>query len=231
MNKGSIFGLAGAAVALAIGGFAVVGGLGMTQHSDVQYMTDGPAYADLTDLTRASQAVAQVRILSVSGTYTIPFDNASAVIGGRPQGNPEKDKLGPVTSNVPAPATPAQGLLKTDFTVEVLDTVRGSLKRGDHITVSQLGGTVQTRRPDGVSISNVVANTEHDPLMQSGDEEVLFLNRDAATGKFFTTGGGAGRFKVQSNGTVTAVDHDSEAGRIPNGKPVSFLTNAIRAVN
>lgn len=232
MNKRLMLGLGSAAVALTIGGFALMSGFGISQQSSVQYLTDGPAFNDITDLTKASQAVAHVRVVSVNGTYNVPFDNASAVVAPRPQGNPEKDKAGAVTSAVPGPTAPATGLLKTDYTVQVLDTAHGTaLKKGDQIVVSQLGGTISTRRPDGVSTAVVVANAEHDPLLQVGDEEVLFLNRDAATGKFFTTGGGAGRFKVQSNGVVTAVDHESEAGRLANGKPTSFLINAVRAVN
>jgi hypothetical protein len=59
----------------------------------------------------------------------------------------------------------------------------------------------------------------------------LFLNQDKASGAYFTTGGGMGRFKVAANGTLTAVDHDSPIARIANGKPATFLTNAVKSVN
>jgi hypothetical protein len=230
MNKRFILGLSSAVAVLAIGGAALLSGIGLSQHSDVMYLTDGPSYADVTDLTKASKAVAHVRILSAGQTYTIPFDSASSVVSARPSGNPDKDKSGQQLSTTPAGPAP-QGLLKTDFTVEVLDNVRGGgLKKGDHLVVSQLGGTVATRRPDGVAANLLVANAEHDPLMQVGDEEVLFLNQDAATGKFFTIGGGEGRFKVQANGSVVAADHDSPVGKIVNGKPASFLKSAVQGV-
>jgi len=58
----------------------------------------------------------------------------------------------------------------------------------------------------------------------------LFLNQDSATGKFFTTGGGQGRFKVQSNGTLSPVDVHSSLARIQTGKQVSSLKNAVQAV-
>jgi hypothetical protein len=226
-----ILGLGSVVAVLAIGGAALFNGAALTQHSEIVYMTDGPTYSDVTDLTKASKAVAHVKIVSVGNAYTIPFDNAAPVVGARPSGNPEKDKAGPQTSTIPA-SPAARGLLKTDFTVEVLENVHGAgIKKGDHIVVSQLGGTVSTKRPDGVSTTQAVANTEHDPLMQVGDEEVLFLNQDAASGKFFTTGGGGGRFKVQSNGTLFAVDHESPASKIVDGKPTNFLKNAVRAVN
>ena len=230
MNKRFLVGLGSVAAVLAIGGAALLSGSILTQRSEVVYMTDGPNYDDLTNLTRASKAVAHVRIVSEGNSYTIPFDNASAVVTARPTGNPEKDKAGQPLSSIPAGA-PHTGILKTDFTVEVLDNLRGGIKKGDHLVVTQVGGTVATKRPDGVSTSLTVANAEHDPLLQVGDEELLFLNQDAATGKFFTTGGGQGRFKVQSNGQVLALDHESLVGRTMNGKSLGFVTNAVKGVN
>jgi hypothetical protein len=231
MNKRIILGIGSAAAVLVLGAAAVISGFGVTQRTDIEYMTDGPTFADITDLTNASKAVAHVRILSIGASYTIPFDNAGPVVTARPSGNPEKDKNGALNSSIPAGAAPT-GVLKTDVTVEVLDNVRGAgLNRGDHIVVTQLGGTVSTRRPDGVLVNTVVASAEHDPLMQVGDEEVMFLNRDANSGKFFTTGGGLGRFKVQTNGTLAAVDHGSAIAKIADGKPAAFLKNAARAVN
>jgi hypothetical protein len=231
MNKRIILGLGSVAAVLAIGGAALLSGIAVSQRSEVQYLTDGPSFADVTDLTHASKAVAHVRVLSVGASYTIPFDRASAVVSGRPTGNADKDKNGQLNSSIPAGPAPT-GLLKTDFTVEVLDSVHGAgIKKGDHIVVSQIGGTVSTKRPDGVATNVTVAQAEHDPLMQVGDEELLFLNQDAASGKFFTTGGGAGRFKVQSNGTLVAVDHESPVAKIVNGKPTNFLKNAVQGVN
>lgn len=232
MNKRIILGLSGVAAALAIGASTIaLTGFGMTERSDVTYMTDGPSYADVADLTRASKAVAHVRVVSMGASHTIAFDKASAVVSERPTGNPDKDKGGAQLSTTPGGAPPT-GLLKTDFVVEVLDSVRGGgLKKGDRITVSQLGGQIATKRPDGTPDTLLVANAEHDPLLKVGDEELVFLNQDKDSGTYFTTGGGMGRFSVAANGTLTAVDHDSPIARIANGKPSSFLTNAVKAVN
>ena len=131
---------------------------------------------------------------------------------------------------IPAVPNQSNGVLKTDFTVEVLDSVRGgALKKGDRLVVSQLGGTVTEKRPDGVSEKVVVASAEHDALMQVGSEEIVFLNQDGGSGKFFTTGAGLGRFTVQPNGTLMAVDHDSPLARSQNGKPAVSLKNAVQA--
>ena len=61
MNKRVLLGLGSVAAVLAIGGAALLSGIGMTQRSEVLYMTDGPDYKDVTDLTKASAAVAHVR--------------------------------------------------------------------------------------------------------------------------------------------------------------------------
>src|SRR4029453_7397488 len=97
------------------------------------------------------------------------------------------------------------GILHTDFTAEVVDAVRGGVKKGERITVTQLGGTED---------SGAVINTEHDALMQVGAQELLFLRKDARSGKFITTGGGQGRFTVQSNGALMPVDTHSQLARL-----------------
>ena len=89
-----------------------------------------------------------------------------------------------------------------------------------HIVVTQLGGTEDNR---------AVINTEHDALMQVGAQELLFLRKDARSGKFFTTGGGQGRFTVHSNGLLTPVDTHSDIARLATGKPVNFVTGAAKA--
>ena len=224
MNKRVILGFSSVAAVLAIGGAALLSGIGVTQYSEVTYMTDGPDYKDVTDLTKASSAVAHVRILSAGAAYLIPFDNAPAQVAPARQDDGPKGKAKVETPSIPIPPPGPKGLLKTDYTVEVLDSVRGAdIKKGQQIVVSQIGG----RSADGA----VVANGEHDPVMVVGDEEVLFLNRDASNGKYFTTGGGVGRFKVQSNGLVMAVDHGSAVGRLQSGKPASFLKSSVQGIH
>jgi hypothetical protein len=229
-HKRLIIGLGSAALVLVAASAAVSSGALISERSEVMYMTDGPSYADVADLTKNSQSVAHVRILSASESYLVPFDKASAVVSAPPSDNGgPKDKARSQSPGIPATPNAANGVLKTDFTVEVLDNVRGAaLKKGDHLIVSQLGGTVATKQPNGVSENVVVANAEHDALMKVGSEEVVFLNQDSATGKFFTTGGGLGRFLVQSNGTLVAADHESPLARSFNGKPSESLKSEVR---
>jgi len=230
-RKGLLLGLGSAAAVLAIGGAALVTGIGVTRQSEELYMTDGPAFNDVFDLTKASGAVAHVRIISAGKSYLVPFDAASTVVAPARVDTGNKGKLGSPTSATPAIGELETGILKTDYTAEVLDSVRGtSVKKGQHIVVTQIGGKLAALGGDGKPTTITVANVEHDPMMQVGDEEMLFLNQDSATGKFFTTGGGQGRFKVQSNGTLSPVDVHSDLGRIQTGKPLSALKSAVQAV-
>jgi hypothetical protein len=188
--------------------------------SEGQYMTDGPSFADVNALTKASHAVAQVKVLSAGKSYVVPFDAAQVVVTA-PQSDGKKNQAG-ATSSIPAIAPKAQGLVHTDFTVEVTDAVKGNLQKSQQIVVTQLGGT-----EDG----GAVLQAEHDPAIQVGATELMFLRQDATTGKFYTTGGGEGRFTVQKNGTLSAVDAHSPLARLITGKPASFLSGAAKAAN
>ncbi len=231
MRKGLLLGLGSVAAVLAIGGAALFSGIGVTQQSEALYMTDGPDFQDVQDLTRASHAVAHVRIIAAGKSYLIPFDAAVTNVAPARKDDSAKGKLGQQTSGTPAKGLLQNGILQTDYTAEVLDSVRGAgIKKGQHIVVSQIGGKLASQGADGSSKDVIVANVEHDPIMQVGDEEMLFLNQDSATGKFFTTGGGQGRFKVQSNGTLSAVDAHSNLARLQTGKQVGSLKNAVQAI-
>ncbi len=230
-RKGFLLGLGSMAAVLAIGGAALVSGVGVTRQSEALYMTDGPDYQDVHDLTKASGAVAHVRILSAGKSYLVPFDAPVTNVAPARKDDSAKGKLGQPTSGTPAMGLLQNGILQTDYTAEVLDNVRGaSVKKGQKIVISQIGGKLASQGADGSSKEIVVANAEHDPVMQVGDEELLFLNQDSATGKFFTTGGGQGRFKVQSNGTLSPIDVHSSVARLQTGKPVTSLKNAVQAV-
>src|ERR687890_201566 len=189
-SKRLFFGLGAGALAVVMSGLVMVGGVGM-RPGDSVYLTDGPSYSDIADLTKDSKAVAHVKILSAGKSYTVPFD--APVVQVVPPHTDQPNRSQPPSSNIPIVSHQDAGILHTDFTVEVLDNVRGAgLKKGDHIVVTQLGGVQQ---------NGAIASAEHDRLMQVDDQEVLFLKQDAKSGKFFTTGGGQGRFKVEKNNT------------------------------
>jgi len=80
-------------------------------------------------LTKASRAVAQVRILSAGASYVIPFDNATTVVSPRPVDYGPKGQAGAELSGIPGAMSIDKGILKTDFTAEVLDNVHGAGSR------------------------------------------------------------------------------------------------------
>jgi hypothetical protein len=217
-NKRLLFGLGTGALALIMSGFVIVGGTSLTR--DSVYLTDGPAYTDIDELTHAAEAVAHVKILSASPSYTIPFD--PPVVNVAPPHTDGRKATAPKSAAIPPAGQHDPGIVHTDFTVEVLDAVRGTgVRTGDRLVVTQLGGSL----PNGSKVTS-----EHDPMMQPGDQEVLFLRHDAKSGKYFTTGGGQGRFKIQSTGQVTALDPDSPFARQTTGKSLGFLKGAVQAV-
>jgi hypothetical protein len=221
-RKRLILGLGSVVGAIMLGSLILSNAIGASQTMELMYETDGPSFNDVTDLTKASHAVAHVRVLSAGQSYLIPFDTAVPQVAPVRKDDGSKGKAGEQTTAIPVGLQTPKGILKTDFTVEVLDNIHGAnIRKGEHLIVSQLGG----KSADG-KVSTVA---EHDPLMQMGAEEIVFLNQDSASGKFFTTGGGGGRFIVNSNGAVTPVQHDSPIGRIHTGRPASFLKSAVRA--
>src|SRR5205814_3166209 len=133
-------------------------------------------------------------------SYTVPFDPAQAthdpLPGSRPGGPPKGAEDG---------ADPAAGLVFTGVTIEIEEVIHGdSLKPGERVTLALLGG----QRADG----NPVV-VEHDPLPQVGDREVVFLQRDPASGNFFATGGGQGRFRLTGRDQLQAIDGEHQVGR------------------
>lgn len=68
---------------------------------------------------------------------------------------------------------------------------------GSTLLVSALGGTV----------GNVVYEVDDFPMYQIGEQEILFLHFDSATGKAATLGGPSGRLRVQ-NGIVKPLNDE-----------------------
>jgi hypothetical protein len=204
-------------IALLVGGAVLWVGI---YPDHVEYFASGPMFETVSGLTTASQAVVRARVVEVGKSYRMPMDAPVVVVSPPPDGT----KKGTAPS-APIPTSGRHtdpGLLKTDFTIEVLQTVKASKDyTGQRLTVTQLGGTDEHGR-------SVVV--EDDPLLKVGDQEIMFLQQDPRSGKFFTTGGGQGRFGVNDRGTVTARDQESLVGRAHHGKRVEVLTDAVKVV-
>src|SRR5713226_1108878 len=112
-RKGFLLGLGSVAAVLAIGGAALISGIGVTQQSEALYMTDGPAFQDVQDLTKASHAVAHVRIISAGKSYLVPFDAAVTNVAPARKDDGAKGKLGQATSATAGLGLLQNGIVKT----------------------------------------------------------------------------------------------------------------------
>jgi hypothetical protein len=135
------------------------------------------------------------------------------------------------TVDPPPPGHPKAGIGTPDgsggigpvgswYSVEVLQVLRGPLQAGDIITVTQLGGVVDS----------VLWEAEDDPLMRVPATYILFLDNPMVD---IFTGSPIGRFEVGAGGQVQPVAA-KYWGRLPavaelNGKPVEAAAARITA--
>lgn len=172
-------------------------------HGDTPVLSGQAVYSCCTDfrsLTKRSVIVVRARVTAMSPSYFLPPDRPVFVKDPPPQLPPDKatavalDPPPTVDANATPPADPNPGLLVTDATVQVVQTLRGSVQPGQTLTVEQVGGT----DPQGQQWVD-----EANPLLQVGQEEILFLMpTPTANGKYATIGGPQGRFSITSTGLV-----------------------------
>ena len=228
MNRKQLLGAIGGAAVAAVTGTAALHFTGVSplirRHS--VYLTDGPEYETIGDVTKVSVAVVSAKVVKVGPSYRVPFDKPVTVVSPLPDAGPDGTKKGP-----PDPLrdpqrepqeTPLPGLLKTDVIVEVVEVLKGDkVQRGQQLTITQLGGTDEHG-------GRVVA--ENDPVAEVGALEVLFLQQDPQSGKYFATGGGQGRFLVSSSGTLRPVDAEASVSKSFDGKTLADLRATVLAV-
>jgi hypothetical protein len=228
MKRSAFLGVvAGTVLTMGLGGAALYGaGYGPVQQES-HYLASGPEYASLRELTRASRLVVRARVAEAGKPYYVAFDpavvvddSAGATGGkGKDQGPPPTERSAARPTDPPSAAD--KGILKTDFSVEVLEVIVGdSVQAGQRLTVSQIGGLDDRGRPVSV---------EEDPLLKVGEQEVLFLARDPASQRFFTVGGGQGRFKIQPDGRALPVGGHSPLRSAASVNTLTTLREAIRA--
>lgn len=202
-----------------------VGGVTTAHPAGVYEGSSYECCTDFTSLTRTASAVVRARVVAVAPSSLIPYETPVTV------DHPPIPLPGPkATAAASAPKFTAHaisvvptepGIVVTDFTIQVVDTLRGNVTPGQRLTVTQIGGT----DPRGNQI--VAAN---DPLFQIGQEEVLFLSPYDGD-KYSTVGGEQGRFAIDATGIV----HPLNPGDFPytkayDGKTVDDLKTATRAV-
>jgi hypothetical protein len=125
---------------------------------------------------------------------------------------------GKITS-VASTSAPAHAPMSTYFNLTIEEILwnphHEALQSGSKIVIHQEGGLV----------NGVLYQTDDDPLLQVGEETILFLHQ-YAPGQYFVQGGPSGRFKV-NNGTVTPISSDGMP--LPRTGLNSFRTQITKA--
>jgi hypothetical protein len=120
------------------------------------------------------------------------------------------------------------GLPVTTYTIAVAQVLRGQAKAGGQILVNQAGGTViLPTYPNGPKLTRTL-EFEHDSLMQSDQEQVLFLTQ-APDGSYDIVGGPQGRFTVQS-GKVYPVNSEAPVAKGHENQALEQFISEVRAI-
>jgi hypothetical protein len=197
--------------------------------------------ADLAELSKQSDAVVvgrvlakgQTKMINAEGQQPAPFVALPAPSGLSAEKAAELKKApaAPVRSNEGI-ITPPSGIPVTEYTVEVTRAMSGKLKKGEKITLSQIGGEIKIPLGQGAPTLTRTMIAEHDKLLVAGQEQVFFLSR-GADGTFSTVGGPEGRFDIDARRNVQPVDAESPVGKAHKGLSLDSLetkTKSLRGV-
>jgi len=167
-------------------------------------------------------------------TYTIepPVDQP----GDRPlaeqqvteqQAQDEIDKSMPeLPSGVTLPDVPSLPI--TEFSIRVMEVVKGAGAAGDRVSIAQVGGQVLLPTFEGGPMLKRTIVTSYDPLMQTGQPYLLFLTR-GEDGIYGIVGGAQGRYTIDQQGTLQPIVEGTELGRSLGGKNVKNVVADMRA--
>ncbi len=191
------------------------------QASTVHVLARYESFPSLSDITRSSDAVVQVKVIANLGSRRIPLD--PPVENNAPPPTPNAIAAQKLTQ-VPtaAPATPGPTPtdvepLETTYLVQVKSVLHGHVQPGDQLRIVQRGG----RDTQGTEV------VEGNPLLVVGDQEIMFLSTGDG-GTYFIRGGPEGRFGV-IGGTVVARGPDTPVGKDYDHRPLASFVSAVHA--
>jgi hypothetical protein len=233
---------------LGAGALAIVATLGLSQvgrpdytgiaaNQDVVMHVAYVPVKDLSELTKKSEAAVVGRVVAKGATKLIKtegqqpraFADLSLPAGlsaEKLQGL--KDAPGAPPRSRDNIITPPAGIPVTQYTVEVSRALHGNLKKGDTITLSQVGGEIKIPLGPGAPTLTRTIMADHDPMLVQGQEQVFFLSR-ATDGTFSVAGGPDGRFKLDARRTLQPVDHASPLGTALKDTTIDALESKIKA--
>jgi hypothetical protein len=235
--------VAGALVTgLALAAHAIIDFQDFASDHLVEFSTSYKSIPDLATLRHQSDLVIVGRVV---GDGTTRFATPA---GGTPANNSAPQtadvtgkKADALKSDANVTARPAltgnvvntiPGTPVSTFNIQVERVLQGNTSAGSRLVVTQPGGHVTLDMIPNLSASQVhrTIEFEHDTLMQSGEQHVMFLQR-AADGTFFVLGGPQGRLSVDRSGKLHPIDTAAPALRGYDGKLLESLVSEVGSAN
>jgi hypothetical protein len=211
---------------------------GLAANREVEMHTARMPASSLTELAKNSDAVVVGRVVGKGNVHFILPE------GQQPQGLQPDSRLNGLGKAKDAPGlasapkrsndgilTPPKGIPVTDFSVQLTQVLDGKLAPGATITVSQPGGEIKMPPPAGSQAPTLVRTlvAEHDPLLQVGEEQVLFLQQEG-NGAFHITSGPDGRFGLDARRALKPLDETTPVGASQKGQTLQELAGKLHSI-
>jgi hypothetical protein len=202
----------------------------------VEFHTSRLPIQDLAELTKKSDAAVLGRVVSKGAVHFVLPEKQqpraftpSAPPTDLPQSKLEglKDAPAAPPRNEPGLVTPPAGIPVTQFTVEVTRSLFGELKVGQRITLEQAGGDITMSLGGNAPTLTRTIVAEHDPLLVTGQEQVLFVSK-GANNTFVVTGGPDGRFSLDARRSLVPVDEGSPVGKAAKGETIDSFASKVK---
>lgn len=230
---------AGLAASAILAGRAIVDFRDYASDHLVEFSASYKGIPDLASLTHDSDLVIVGRVAD-NGTlhYATPTNDTprNNPAPAAPQATGTKaDALQQNSANAAPPVGNVVNTIKgtpfTTFDIKVERVLQGSAAPGSDIVVTQPGGHVTLNTIPGVSAADLhrTVEFEHDTLMQTGDEHVMFLQK-ASDGTYFVVGGPQGRLSVDKGGKVHPIDPSSPALKGRDGSLLEGLAAEVSRI-
>ncbi len=112
-----------------------------------------------------------------------------------------------------------------EVVVQVTKVLKGDAKVGDLLTLSQTGGDLQT--PSQAKVQRPTFVLHDDPFYAAGEQYLLLLDPRPQTPGQFVTISPDGRYLVQQDGTLKAMDPARPAAREVHGKTLAAMEQML----
>ena len=193
------------------------------------------AIPDLASLTRQSDLVVVGRVTADGITQLLTQPVATPAANPPPQASLQKGGNAPPP---PPPSLQQQGQITvsrpqtpiTTYVVEVERVGRGTASTGEHLTVTQPGGTISVPTLPGGPVLTRNVQIEDDSPMHAGERYVLFLKL-VNDGSFFVVGGAQGRLSIDGPGNVHPLNPGTPATNAHNGQALDDFMSEVAATH